>query len=45
MNGRTEFTRIEMYNIKNKVFPGLTIDYLFDSYTDFEEMDGDGTNV
>ena len=29
MNGRTEFTLQEMKKIRSKVFPGLTLDYLF----------------
>lgn len=29
MNGRTEFTRIEMFTIKQMLFPDLSIDYLF----------------
>lgn len=29
MNGRTEFTRLEMFRIKQELFPNLSIDYLF----------------
>lgn len=29
MTGSTEFTRREMFEIKNKLFPELEIDYLF----------------
>ena len=31
MRGRTEFTLGEMLNIRNKVFPDMTLDYLFAS--------------
>jgi len=30
MSGRNEFTRIEMVNIRNQIFPTMTLDYLFD---------------
>lgn len=29
LSGRTEFTRKEMFLIKNKLFPDLDLDYLF----------------
>lgn len=29
MNGKTEFTLHEMKKIRSKVFPGMTLDYLF----------------
>lgn len=34
MVGRTEFTRSEMLKIRNKVFPDMTLDYLFASNND-----------
>lgn len=30
IGGKTEFTRKDMWKIREKFFPGLTIDYLFD---------------
>ena len=30
MNGRSEFTLHEMKKIRSKVFPDMTLDYLFD---------------
>lgn len=30
LNGRSEFTRKEMYEIRSNFFPKLTIDYLFE---------------
>jgi hypothetical protein len=31
MNGRTEFTRLEMFKIKQEYFPDLSIEYLFET--------------
>ena len=30
LNGKTEFTRIEMFNIRRIFFPDMKIDYLFE---------------
>lgn len=30
INGKTEFTRLEMFKIKHEYFPDLSIDYLFE---------------
>jgi transcriptional regulator with XRE-family HTH domain len=29
MNGKSEFTRAEIFRIRNEFFPNLTIEYLF----------------
>jgi len=31
MSGKTEFTRADMVNIRNKFFPGMTLEYLFEA--------------
>lgn len=36
MNGRTEFTRLEMFKIKQEYFPDLSIDYLFETENQIE---------
>lgn len=39
MSGKTLFNCKDMMNIKNKVFPELTIDYLFDESVDLKRGD------
>ena len=34
LNGKTDFTRFEIFEIKNLYFPNLSLDYLFQTGTD-----------
>ena len=37
LSGKTEFTRSEMLNIRNKFFPGLKLEYLFELKEELRE--------
>ena len=37
LNGRTEFTRLEMFRIKKQYFPNCTVDYLFSENINHKE--------